>query len=105
MLAAVEKHVLKPLKEGLRVHCQERPPITLADGHHTVDYQVWRVAFGEKEPGSSAPRYVVTTRPLVLQELQDDHYGTVVYKKLQEVRARGWLRGKEKSKERWGVSP
>ena len=84
MFAAVGKHVLTPLKEGLFLHCQDRPPITLADGHHSTDYQVWRVSFGEKEPGHAA-RYVVTTRPLMMQELQADRFGAVVHKKLQEV--------------------
>jgi len=28
---------------------------------------------------------VVTTRPLMMQELQADRFGTVVHKKLQEV--------------------
>lgn len=45
---------------------KERRPITLANGHKTTDYQVWRIAFGEKEPGVS--RYVVNTHPITLQE-------------------------------------
>ena len=49
----------------------------------SVCCKVWRVAFGNKEDG--AERYVVTLQPLTLAELEADSFGTVVYKKIQEV--------------------
>lgn len=62
--------------------------------------QIWRISCGELQEGCE--RYIITTNPIIFQEwvefsvmphslvndafrLNDDHFGTVIYKKLLEV--------------------
>ena len=47
----------------------DRKPITLANGIRTIDYQVWRISFGERQPGMfTVQPYVVDTNPIILRE-------------------------------------
>lgn len=82
MFQSVKKS-LKDSLDSFAFAMSERRPIVLANGQRTIDYQVWRVAFGRPEKGIE--RFVIDTNPIVYQELLDDPFGTVVYKKLQEV--------------------
>mmetsp|Transcript_29765 Transcript_29765/g.38383 ORF Transcript_29765/g.38383 Transcript_29765/m.38383 type:complete len:344 (+) Transcript_29765:61-1092(+) len=83
MLAAIGGSMFSETFNSIKNATRDRRPITLANGHKTTDYQVWRIAFGQKEKG--VERYVVNTNPIILKELTDDRAGLVIYKKLLEV--------------------
>ena len=40
MLASMGAHFIGSISEGFKLSMSDRSPITLADGHRTVDYQV-----------------------------------------------------------------
>lgn len=55
----------------------DRPPIVLANGVRTVNYQVWRLKFGLKPAVKGGAeeadeRFVTTTKPITYEELKED---------------------------------
>ena len=66
MLASIGSSMFSDTFNSIKNATRDRRPITLANGHKTTDYQVWRIAFGQKEKG--VERYVVNTNPIILKE-------------------------------------
>ena len=79
MLATIRRKIAVEVNNALA----ERQPITLDNGIRTTEYQTWKIAFGKTKRGST--RVIRETKPIVFRELQEDRFGTFLYKKLVEI--------------------
>ena len=79
MLATIRRKIAVEVNNALA----ERQPIILDNGIRTTEYQTWKIAFGKTKRGFS--RVIRETKPIVFRELQEDRFGTLLYKKLVEA--------------------
>ena len=87
MLSSIVNAARKNTAIWVNEQLSDRKPITLENGIRTTEYQVWRLAFGKRIKGKSFNRRknTVSTNPIVFRELQEDRFGSLLYRKLCEV--------------------
>jgi hypothetical protein len=87
----VKKAMIKNTANYWNEQLSDRPAITLSNGMRTTDYQTWKIAFGRagcnmgKGKRWRSGANTVVTNPIVFRDLQEDRFGTLLYKKLCEV--------------------